>query len=78
MEENGVKRIETTGKRFDPNVHEAVAAENTPDIEEDMILEELRPGYMLNDRLLRPAQVKVAKNEEKDTGQYEIDEEDND
>jgi molecular chaperone GrpE len=78
LEENGVKRIETTGKRFDPNVHEAVAAENTPDIEEDMILEELRPGYMLNDRLLRPAQVKVAKNEEKDTGQYEIDEEDND
>ena len=59
-------------------MHEAVAAENTPDIEEDMILEELRPGYMLNDRLLRPAQVKVAKNEEKDTGQYEIDEEDND
>lgn len=63
LEDNGVKKIETEGKQFDPNIHEAVCAESTRDCEDDMILEEVRSGYMLNDRLLRPAQVKVARNE---------------
>lgn len=61
LEGHGVKRIETVGRQFDPNVHEAVMAVETDDRPEGEILEEVRPGYMLNDRLLRAAQVKVAK-----------------
>ncbi|NQT32603.1 MAG: nucleotide exchange factor GrpE [Candidatus Omnitrophica bacterium] len=65
LEENGVKRIETEGKMFDPNIHEAVAADETDEYPDGEILEEVRSGYMLNDRLLRPAQVRVAKEKSK-------------
>jgi len=51
--------VDTSGQ-FDPNVHEAVATEESEDLPKDTILEVLRKGYMLNDRLLRPAWVKVA------------------
>ena len=66
LEDNGVKKIETEGKQFDPNVHEAVLVVPTTDDPDGAILEEVRAGYTLNDRLLRPAQVKVAKNDEKE------------
>jgi len=66
LEDNGVKKIETEGKQFDPNVHEAVLVVPTTDDPDGAILEEARTGYTLNDRLLRPAQVKVAKNDEKE------------
>lgn len=62
LEERGVEKIETQGKEFDPNFHEAVFAEPTKDSPDGAILEEVRAGYTLNGRLLRPAQVKVAKN----------------
>ena len=62
LEDNGVEKIKTEGEQFDPNVHEAVFAEETTEYPDGMIVEEVRPGYMLNGRLLRPAQVKVAKN----------------
>ncbi|MFC1644367.1 nucleotide exchange factor GrpE [Candidatus Omnitrophota bacterium] len=62
LEENGVERIETEGKEFDPNLHEAVLAVETEEHPDGFILEEVRAGYTLNKRLLRPAQVKVAKN----------------
>ncbi|MFA6635488.1 MAG: nucleotide exchange factor GrpE [Candidatus Omnitrophota bacterium] len=62
LEDSGVKKIETLGKQFDPNIHEAVMAVETEDIPDGEVVEEVRPGYMLNDRLLRAAQVKVAKN----------------
>ena len=55
----GVTEVETSGT-FDPNVHEAVATEPTDEKPKDSILEVLRKGYFLNDRLLRPALVKVA------------------
>jgi molecular chaperone GrpE len=64
LEDCGVKKIETVGKQFDPNVHEAVMAVEAPDKKDEEILEEVRSGYMLNDRLLRAAQVKVAKTSE--------------
>ncbi len=63
LEDNGVKRIETEGKQFDPSIHEAVLAVPATDKPNGAVLEEVRTGYMLNDRLLRPAQVKVVKNE---------------
>jgi len=62
LEERGVEKIETEGKEFDPHFHEAVLAVETQDQPDGMIIEEIRAGYVLNDRLLRAAQVKVAKN----------------
>ena len=64
LEEYGVKKIDTCGKEFDPNLHEAVLVVETNECPEGTIVEEMRAGYMLNDRLLRPAQVKVAKSKE--------------
>lgn len=62
LENNGVKKIETKGKQFDPNLHEAVLVIETEECPDGTILEEIRAGYTLNNRLLRSAQVKVAKN----------------
>jgi molecular chaperone GrpE len=60
----GVTEADTSGP-FDPNLHEAVATEPTPGVPKDTILEVLRKGYYLNDKLLRPALVKVAVTEER-------------
>ena len=54
----GVERVQTEGLMFDPEKMEAVT---TDEGEENKVLEELRPGYTLNGKLLRPAQVKVGK-----------------
>jgi molecular chaperone GrpE len=56
----GLKPIEAKGKKFDPNFHQAVATTPTNDVEENTIVEEMRKGYLLNGRLLRPAMVSVA------------------
>jgi molecular chaperone GrpE len=63
----GVAEVDTSGP-FDPNVHEAVATEATDEVPKDTILEVLRKGYFLNDKLLRPALVKVAVPEEGSRG----------
>jgi len=55
----GLVEIDTSGP-FDPNQHEAVATEESEEVPKDTILDVLRKGYTLNDRLLRPAWVKVA------------------
>ena len=62
LDENGVERIKTVGEQFDPHVHEAVSMVETDEHPDGTVLEEVRAGYMLNKRLLRPAQVLVAKN----------------
>ena len=56
----GLQHIETLGAMFDPNVHEAITVEPTAEFVENTILQEFERGYMLGDRLLRPAKVKVA------------------
>ena|SRR5436190_584247 len=56
-----VRPIEALGAPFDPNVHQAVIHEESPDHREGEVIGELRKGYMMGDRLLRPAMVKVAK-----------------
>jgi molecular chaperone GrpE len=61
LEGQGLERIVTEGKDFDPNFHQAVIYE---DGEEDKVVEELQKGYMLHGRLLRPAMVKVGKGKE--------------
>jgi molecular chaperone GrpE len=53
--------VETLGADFDPSVHQAVMHEVSPEHREGEIIGELRRGYTIGDRLLRPAMVKVAK-----------------
>jgi molecular chaperone GrpE len=61
LRKRGVKPIEATGTDFDPRYHQAVVQEVSSDHREGEVMEELRRGYMLGERLLRPAMVKVAK-----------------
>jgi molecular chaperone GrpE len=61
LESEGLKPIEALNKPFDPNVHEAVIHEETDQHEEGTVISELQKGYKLNDRILRPTMVKVAK-----------------
>lgn len=61
LKKRGVTQIAAAGEKFDPNVHEAVVHELSEEHEEGTVTGELRRGYMLRDRLLRPAMVKVAK-----------------
>jgi molecular chaperone GrpE len=56
----GLQPVESIGKSFDPNLHEAITVEPTDEHEENTIIEEFQRGYKLGDRLLRPARVKVA------------------
>jgi molecular chaperone GrpE len=57
----GVERIEVVGSPFDPKQHEAVGSEETAEQPEDTVVAELRAGYRMHDRVLRPALVKVAR-----------------
>jgi molecular chaperone GrpE len=61
LRRQGARPIEALGADFDPAVHQAVAHESSPDHRDGEVIEELRRGYMLGERLLRPAMVKVAK-----------------
>lgn len=61
LRKQGLKPIDVLGADFDPNVHQAVVHEESPEHREGEVIGELRKGYMLNDRLLRPAMVRVAK-----------------
>ena len=56
-----VRPFETLGRDFDPNVHQAVVHEVSPEHREGEVIAELQRGYMMGDKLLRPAMVKVAK-----------------
>ena len=57
----GAEEIAAEGEQFDPNVHEAVSQEESAEAEEGAVLRVLRRGYRLRERLLRPANVVVAK-----------------
>jgi molecular chaperone GrpE len=61
LEAEGLKPIEALNKPFDPNLHEAVIHEETDQHEDGMVIAELQRGYKLNERVLRPTMVKVAK-----------------
>src|SRR5579863_1354675 len=61
----GVRPVASKGEQFDPHVHEAIEMVETPDAADHEVLEELQRGYKFKDRLLRPAMVKVAKNQGK-------------
>jgi molecular chaperone GrpE len=61
LEKLGLTRIETQGRKFDPHLHHAVEVVESPDHEDQAILEEFQSGYLYHDRLVRPAMVRVAK-----------------
>ena len=61
LETEGLKPIEALNQSFDPNLHEAVIHEETDQHEDGTVIAELQKGYKLNDRVLRPTMVKVAK-----------------
>ncbi len=61
FEKNKIKKIETEKKKFDPNLHQAMSEIENVSVDAGIILQEIQAGYMLGDRLLRPALVSVAK-----------------
>jgi molecular chaperone GrpE len=58
---SGVEAVNGEGQPFDPNLHEAVAQEESATVKEGVVIRQLRRGYKLRDRLLRPATVVVSK-----------------
>ncbi|HCY3099344.1 TPA: nucleotide exchange factor GrpE [Staphylococcus aureus] len=59
LKDNGLEVIKTEGEAFDPNIHQAVVQDDSPDFESGEITQELQKGYKLKDRVLRPSMVKV-------------------
>jgi molecular chaperone GrpE len=72
----GVREIEAVGTPFDPNVHDAIAYSARDDVAENTVTAEIRKGYMLNGRVLRPSLVeiskKIIKNSVNDTKEIDI------
>jgi molecular chaperone GrpE len=68
FERHGLKRIDPKGERFDHNFHQAIFEAERPGAPAGTVIEVLQPGYVLHDRLLRPAMVGIAKPGAKDDG----------
>ena len=66
LEKSSVERIDALGKKFDPNLHEAVYQEERDDAEPDTVVSEVQKGYLLNGRVIRAARVAVSKQPEKE------------
>jgi len=60
LEQEGVKEIESLNEPFDPSKHNAIAAEERDDVENCVVIEEVRKGYMMKQKVIRPSIVKVA------------------
>ncbi|MDQ4056016.1 MAG: nucleotide exchange factor GrpE [Thermoproteota archaeon] len=75
LRSEGVIEIETIGTPFDPNVHDVIGFSHQDEIEENIITKEIRKGYMLNNKVLRPSLVlisrKIVKNTANDTEKIE-------
>jgi len=61
LEKYGVRKIEAAGREFDPNLHEALLQVESDKHEDNHVVTEFEKGYLLNDRLLKPAKVSVSK-----------------
>lgn len=61
LTDSGVQPIDAVGQKFDPNIHEALAQEESAEVEEGHVIRQLRRGFKLKDRLIRPANVVVSK-----------------
>ena len=60
LEAEGIKRIEAEGQKFDPNFHEAISQDPVEGVESGTVVQVIRNGYILGDRVIRPAMVRVA------------------
>ena len=60
LESEGVKRIEAEGQPFDPNFHEAISHEPNADVPSEHVIAVVRNGYVIGERVIRPALVRVA------------------
>ena len=69
LERNGVKRLDPEGQAFNPHQHQAMIEIDQPDVAPGTIVQVYQPGYVLEDRVLRPAMVVVAKGGEKRGGE---------
>jgi molecular chaperone GrpE len=67
LKEYGVRPIEAEGRIFDPNLHEALMQVENNDVPENTVIEELQKGYLLNDRVIRTAKVKISKKSQVNT-----------
>ena len=67
LEKNGITKIESLDKKFDPNLHQAMMEIENNDLDEGLVIQEIQIGYMMHDRLLRPAMVGVSKKPQKAT-----------
>ena len=61
LEKNGITKIDTLNKKFDPNLHQAMMEIENDNLDEGVVVQEIQIGYMMHDRLLRPAMVGVSK-----------------
>ncbi len=68
FERHGIRRIDALGEKFDHNVHQAVVELEAPDQEPGTVVEVIQTGYLISDRLLRPAMVAVAKGDDQPGG----------
>lgn len=64
LKDHGVEVLDATGQEFDPNLHDAVGHEASDEVEENKVLRQVRRGFKLKDRLIRPATVIVSKGRE--------------
>ncbi len=66
LEKNGITKINSIDEKFDPNLHQAMMEVENDDLDEGIVVQEIQPGYMMYDRLLRPAMVGVSKKSQKE------------
>ncbi len=67
LEKEGVKKLETVGQQFDPDLHHAVEYQESDKHKDNEIIQEIQAGYFLRDRVIRPAMVVVARNKKEDS-----------
>ena len=72
LEKNGVTKIDSLDKKFDPNLHQAMMEIENDDLDEGVVVQEIQTGYIMHDRLLRPAIVGVSKKSQKALFSYNL------
>lgn len=77
LQKKGVSEIDSIGEPFNPKFHEAILQVEVGDQDDGIIVDEIEKGYMLNDRVLRPARVVVAKRKTSDDNALEYSDSDN-
>lgn len=71
LERHGVRKLEPMGQKFDPNFHQAMYEVPNTDVPNNTVVDVVQPGYVIGDRMLRPAMVGVSKGGPKETAQPE-------